>query len=515
MPVTFFTSFHLISSTHITYTDRKCVAYKANQKRCGNEIPSTDLPRLHALHDKLCQQDWKHIENDKRAESLEDIADICLCWHHRGKNYMKAARLQWEDEIQSRASNVYLDAPEPPSKKRGNCLKLEFESYRNHDIETHATGELIKQLNWRIDKKISVQLIEKLEKKSDRSRYLYIFGHKDAPGVYKVGHSTRLQRMNRDHEKCYPDLVLYSFSYCPNAEPFEKVVHAAFGHYRRQHRCDICNVMHQEWFEAPLEDIVYSVNTWSLFSRILYRYDTSIKMAELEVPVCRVSSDRTRWHNWALRWAERWSRMASDRQHNALGASAIEQTNEPGGHLLPDQRSEKFSSPVPELSPSSAPDTPDDNLMVPATPTPGSRMQRGGYKSRQYLRALEASPTKPTDSLFAMTGARNGFDLTSDECTGTDPGGIFWSSPAMDDCSKSTLGPHTPGSAVYNLDIDMPSTPTPGAINRKRAVSVVARNSDTLVNFAGVTGRVDLSHEEIEEVDILELAQLLQDHIFF
>ncbi|KAL4985175.1 hypothetical protein BDW68DRAFT_179947 [Aspergillus falconensis] len=526
MPVTFFHSILLASSSHITDKDLKCFAYKGKNDRCRSPIPLRRLPRMDELHAELHSKTGEHIDDGERHDILEELAYICLCGSHNKDQYLKAAVHQWADELRSLANNSFLDEPATTPLNIGGCITLEFKPYRERNVEEDATSAMaqVKAKNLQMTR----QLLERINNNPNKSIYLYLFGHAAATGVYKVGNTKHMQRMTRQHELCYPGLLVYCFNHCPNAELFEKLVHGEFSQRQRQHTCETCQIEpidHKEWFEVPLEELVNCINEWSLFSRMLYRDDTRARLAELDfnIDVRNLSKDPAMLRKWAMDKVAQWSGKSSRGQVEGPRGSIAARRIKPESYLEREHVSDDHSSPpnpVPELSPgSSAPGTPD-SLLDPPTPTPSSRIRRRRYTFVQREAILEASPTDSTISFsLTTTGVEDDSQITLVESTHPDvkPKDIFWYSMPGGFCSESTAEGGTPRVSVDSIGDDMPPTPTPVA-GRKGSVPAGARprTSPNPVSdrLAGVAAPADSLSQSTTKSAMLGLVEMMRRLVF-
>ncbi|KAL6233122.1 hypothetical protein BDW75DRAFT_242311 [Aspergillus navahoensis] len=425
------------------------------------------------LHAKLyCKTE--SIDDGERHEILKDLAYICLCWRHSKDQYLKAAVHQWADELQSLANNSFLDEPATTPLNSGRRITyLEFKPYHEQNVEeepTIAGAQHVMAKNLKMTQQLLQKAIKDPSSKTnfDDSTYLYLFGYAGAPGVYKVGSTKYIRRLAREHELCYPGLVIYCFNHCPNAELFEKLVHGEFSQCQRKHTCEACKtkpVEHKEWFEVPLEELVKCINEWSLFSRLLYCDDFQAREAELhfKIQISDLPKDPAMLRKWAMDKVDQWSGKTSRCQVEGPNGSVAARRIKPGNYAETSDVSDYPLSPVPELSPgSSAPGTPD-YLLDPPTPTPGSRIRKGRYTSLQSEAIVEASPTDSIDSFFTPTGVDDDSQITlvesihpnaksKDAFRDSMPGAFH---------SESTTEVGTPRASVDNTEVDMPSTPTP------------------------------------------------------
>ncbi|KAL4745520.1 hypothetical protein BDW72DRAFT_198566 [Aspergillus terricola var. indicus] len=156
MPVAFFCSVHLTSSSHIT--DLKCFAYKANEVRCGRTLSSRRLARIDELHAKLYSESEEHINDEERYHILEELASICLCGSHNKANYVRAAVHQWTADLQSRTNKSFLDNPATTLLNGGGCTTLDVQPYREQDAEeeesTSTEAEQTKATNLKMTHKL-------------------------------------------------------------------------------------------------------------------------------------------------------------------------------------------------------------------------------------------------------------------------------------------------------------------------------------------------------------------------
>ncbi|KAL4810932.1 hypothetical protein BDV18DRAFT_3683 [Aspergillus unguis] len=399
MSVSFFIPFHLTSSRRSVEFTASCAAHKKDEQRCRKTIAGHQLHRIHELHKEILQTRGKEVNDEDLKNKFVELASICLCSSH--KLYKEAAVYQWQHDFRSAATNTFIDQPEPATPRREN-IEFKFKPFCGtiaNDVESEPRGTYRS-----IDTQIIDKLMKRIEHDPRESDYLYLFGHKNAPGVYKVGRTTTLERFNQGHKRCYPGLVIYSFSYCPNSELFERLVQSEFLPRRRMHECH-CHTTHGEWFEVPLEDLSFCLTTWVTFARLLYCGDTKSKIANMTLRFPGTSLDPVRWRDWARDWIHRWS------------------GNDTAGHGA-QQRPAPDTPPEspPGLSSGSEPATPDNSYLDPATPTPASRIKRD---NRQALYAVrDGSPSSiqsPTEYFSAEPGVVNDDHVTNGSGVFCDP----------------------------------------------------------------------------------------------
>ncbi|KAL4929903.1 GIY-YIG nuclease family protein [Aspergillus undulatus] len=519
MPVAFLTSFYLTSSTHFTRENRKCVAYKDDETRCGRPIAECNLARVHKLHERVRENDkgaGKPVDDEDRRNILERIAGLSLCGSHNKDNDIRAAACQWADEIQSRVRNIHLGQPKKARRKTsdsGSCFKLQFEPYHTCDGDSsenkEATTGSNAYLDRIVDEKIIRELLRKIERHDPATEYLYVFTHPAADGVYKVGHTNNLQRRNREHARCYHEIVLHCLVQCPNAQLYETLLQAEYKQARRKHKCKECKATHGEWFEAPLEELVYCVNTWALFARMLCCNDISTKVAQLR-STPTFDPNPYRWRKWALEWAEKWSRLPLSEQSSPL---TPEKANGPYVHDDAesefDQKgnTEYFLSPVPELSPDSgsSPASPDGSASGPATPTPSSRIHRRLDRSSSVQPIAKgcSSPKEGfTTTRFAADDSQTTLlSLQTDVKDDSEADDIFYSPVSSQECffplkSTTEKHKHTPRHFVPDGD---------DLVNSDLAA----------VDGVGVTGPTDLINTVTGvKADPFDMSDMLRDNIF-
>ncbi|KAL2832049.1 hypothetical protein BDW59DRAFT_114819 [Aspergillus cavernicola] len=295
-----FVQFHILPSAHPSYTG-KCAALTKDGRPCPRWL-KCDISPIDKLHAKLQHDDGRAMEDREREDTLREIAKLCLCssYKHNGDGCIEAAVRQWNAEIRSQAGPL-VDPQTPPRNvvtpaKHSGGLHLGFEPYLPSEIKKLVDNQLWQALDRKIDKDISAELIIRTDKGEDAVNYLYIFSRENEKGMYKVGHTKGLKRVTHDHERCYPRLVVRKCVECPNAQLIERLVHLEFARYHHQRYCGHCNKMHREWFDAPYEHLMESINKWSRFSRILYSGDTWNKQKDPQVSLVSVTSGPHRWH---------------------------------------------------------------------------------------------------------------------------------------------------------------------------------------------------------------------------
>jgi hypothetical protein len=507
MSVAFFCSVNLTSSSHIT--DLKCFAYKANEARCGRTLSSRRLPRIDELHAKLYSGTEEHIDDDERYHMLEELASICLCGSHNKENYVRAAVHQWTSELQSRTNKSSLDNTATKSLNGGGCTTSDVKRYREKGAEQGESTITGAKQTKAMNLKMTLKLLDQISNDPNESDHLYCFSHPYKPGLYKVGSTKRIERI-QEHEICYPELDLYCFDKCPNAKLFEKLVQGEFSQHQHPQICTICRTKpteHKEWFKAPVEELLMSIKVWSQFSRMLYCDNTQARLDELQVStdVGNLSKDPAMLRNWAMKKIELWSRKTSHQAKGTRGSTA---------------KLHYPSSPVPELSPgSSAPRTPD-SLLDPPTPTSGTRIRKEGYIYVRSEAVLEMSTAdSPTSYFSCRTGVDDDSQITLVESTQPDakskdtfrksmPGGYI---------SETTTEVNTPRGSVDGIGVDMPSTPTPAA-RRKGPVSAGANPpispNPVPGHVSGPAASNDLSGQGAKKLDGFELVERMRRLVF-
>ncbi|KAL4745521.1 hypothetical protein BDW72DRAFT_198567 [Aspergillus terricola var. indicus] len=278
---------------------------------------------------------------------------------------------------------------------------------------------------------------------------------------------------------------------------------------------------HKEWFKAPVEELLNSIDTWSRISHMFYCDNTKVRRDDLQVAidVGNISKDPAMLRKWAMEKVEMWSRKALHQTEGMRGSIAA-RTIGPGNIAEHSHLSDYPPSPVPELSPgSSAPGTPD-NLLDPPTPTPGSRTRRGKYIYVRSEAILEMSPADSTISFSSTTtGVTNDSQITLVESTQPDvklkdtfrysmPGAYFSDSPTEI---------NTPQGSVDGIGVDMPSTPTPAA-RRKGPLSAGAHPqispSPMLDRVAAPAASNDLSSQGTKSSDGFGLVEMMRRLVF-
>ncbi|KAL3432647.1 hypothetical protein BDV09DRAFT_205794 [Aspergillus tetrazonus] len=164
---------------------------------------------------------------------------------------------QPEDRIQSR---VHSTGPRTPPSKHFEHPQLEFSKYRNPGIM--STDEKLKM----VDDEVRLTLARGIMNSDKEKSYLYVFTSPEAKGYYKVGCTKSIEERMKFHKRCYSEPRLSEPFECRNAKLFEKVVLAEFLLSRRKHSCNRCKkrvTEHIEWIEAPLQDIIDSLDAWS------------------------------------------------------------------------------------------------------------------------------------------------------------------------------------------------------------------------------------------------------------
>ncbi|KAL4740620.1 T5orf172 domain-containing protein [Aspergillus similis] len=517
MPAAFFCSVHLTSSSHIT--DLKCFTYKANEVRCGRTFSSRHLPRIDELHAKLCGETQEHIDDEERDHILEELASICLCGSHNKENYVRAAVHQWTAELQSRSNQSFLNNPATTPLNGGGCTTLDVKPYCEQDAEEEESTSTGPKQTKATNLKMTLKLLDQINNDPNKSDYLYVFGNPATPGLYKVGSTKHVRRRTREHKVCYPGLDILGYKKCPNAELFEKLVHSEFSQHQQPQICTKCRAKpteHKEWFKAPVEVLLKSIDDWSQFSRMLYCDSTQARFDELRfaIDVGNLSKDPAMLRKWAMEKVELWS---SKNLHQAGGTRA--RAIEPGDIAELSHVSDYSSSLVPELSPgSSAPGTPD-SLLDPPTPTPGSRIRKGYIYVRSEA-ILEMSPADSTISFYsATTGVDDDSQITLVESTqphakskdtfrDSMPGGYY---------SDSTTEVNTPRGSVDGIGFDVPSTPTPVA-RHKGSVFAGARPQSSPNpapgRVAGPTASSDSSAQGTKNSDGFGLVEMMRRLVF-
>lgn len=323
---------------------------------------------------------------------------------------MVALDQQPEDRIQSRVPST---GPRTPPSKLLEHSQLVFSKYKNPRII--STDDELKTVDDEVRAKLTAKGIMDWNKEKS---YLYVFTSSETKGHYKVGHSKKTTRRIKKQERCYEEIKVYDDLECPNASFFEKVVHAEFFLSRRKHSCNKCKkrgTEHIEWIEAPLQDIIDSLNAWCEYAKFLYDYGKDIdKGQRIQLPL--FSKDADRWRKWAVAETKRWKESHQSRMAPTSGQYVQERTSETkpdsqyGCELRP--KDEYFLGSVPDLSdsPGSTPGSGgiQDPPMppTPATPTPAGR----GLAMDEYMRkrrdALRTSEEDDSDYAIAKPIAR-------------------------------------------------------------------------------------------------------------
>ncbi|KAL4940877.1 hypothetical protein BDV06DRAFT_223682 [Aspergillus oleicola] len=297
---------------------------------------------------------------------------------------MAAIDQPWENGIQSRARPA---DPQTPPAKNHKPRQLAFQNYSNFKPKSHLHE--VKT----VDIRVRIKLAEDIIKEDKKANHLYVFSSPEAKGFYKVGRGQKLTRPTTGQESCYPGHELHCYIECPNAELFERVVHAEFFWSRRKHRCNKCSKTHREWIEAPLQDILDSVAAWSLYAQWLHRCGIHIDQQQQTLLTPGLSDRADRWRNWALQTTMRWM----DNPRCRMPPIFHETTS----------KDQYFADSVPGLSdsPGSTPGSEGINYPpTPSTPTPVPRglvMNKHTGKQTNALwvpeeETWENANTKPT-----------------------------------------------------------------------------------------------------------------------
>lgn len=507
--VVFFSSYFVLTTPgHFSDQKAKCVAYlkgRDSRTRCRSnwKVSEDDVSHISALQDDYENES----EPEKRAGILRCIAARCLCGTHRRSE--EAAVYQWNNEIQSQASNSHLDRFESSQPQRRRESSIDFKRYGCQEVEEasgdekdltsllgrgveHTEEDMLEHMK-AVDRKAINYLIGRLEqgqktKESKRtpSSFLYVFSHHAAKDFYKVGTGNGRMRI-RQHECCYPGLVVQCLIFCPNALLFEKVVHAEFSADRYYHMCDRHGTpqKHKEWFKVPLADILNSVTAWSAFSQAFYGESARIDRREPILCLPGGSQDPARWTKWARWHAEKWmsqSNVAAEaRYRQGLNYQGPLSTQTP----VRQQRSRvesdtDYPSSPPELTPSSGPASPDNGCNDPPTPTPSSRTQRGRYSSLDRVGIVDASQGSTASFTTAATITHDDWEATFAERTPTESGDDFWYPGPNRDCPESTT----------------------------------KANDVKYASFAGVTVPIPPSQQDVSSEDPLNVAERMMRLIF-
>ncbi|KAL2816728.1 hypothetical protein BJX63DRAFT_430108 [Aspergillus granulosus] len=278
----------------------RCAALYGRSRRCIKSISLDAVSEIQELHDKLT--DDNAIDGADRADILEQIARLRLCETHTEENKIAAAVLQWKNDMNF---PFVVAEPRTPMGKNSN-EQIKFKNY------TSPKSKIDPYNPNHIDQKIRSALARKIEDTGKQVSHLYVFSYKGAKGKFKIGHGQHLKRVTEEHEKCYPGLELHCFVECPNARLMEGLVHDEFRQFRRMHKCRDCpnnkgeDTMHNEWFEARLQDILDSVTAWSLYARMFYTAGVSIDGTSQNIVKEGFSPREDRWRRWALAETMRW-----------------------------------------------------------------------------------------------------------------------------------------------------------------------------------------------------------------
>ncbi|KAL4757105.1 GIY-YIG nuclease family protein [Aspergillus foveolatus] len=301
---------------------------------------------------------------------------------------MAAPDQQPEDGIQSR---VHSTGPRTPPSKHLEHSQLIFFKYKNPG--NMSTDEKLEMVDVEVRAKLTAKGIRNSNSKAN---CLYVFSTPGAEGHYKVGHTQSNDKRIKDQMKCYPEQSFRLAFECPNAYLFEQVVLAEFLLSRRKHWCNRCEKggrQHIEWIEAPLEDIIDSLNAWSEYANYFYKYGTYIEEGQ-NIPLPNFSPCADRWRKWAVGRIKRWTEIHQSRMAPTSGQYVQERTYETkpdpqyGCETRP--KDEYFLDSVPDLSdsPGSTPgsggiqDPPTPP--TPPTPTPAGRgLAMDGYTPKQ------------------------------------------------------------------------------------------------------------------------------------
>lgn len=138
--VVFFSSYFVLTTPgHFSDQKAKCVAYlkgRDSRTRCRSnwKVSEDDVSHISALQDDYENES----EPEKRAGILRCIAARCLCGTHRRSE--EAAVYQWNNEIQSQASNSHLDRFESSQPQRRRESSIDFKRYGCQEVE-EASGD--------------------------------------------------------------------------------------------------------------------------------------------------------------------------------------------------------------------------------------------------------------------------------------------------------------------------------------------------------------------------------------
>ena len=404
-----FIEFQSIASKFYADGSQSCVHFSSSTEQCLEPAEPHSLGRQQwqDLCEKLHAVDT--LENAERAIFLEQIARLALCYAHGEDEDIETAVKQWQTEIQSRVSATQ---PKTPTRATSRDKQpLNFDNYYTPGSKKKPDTPKA------IDAMVRRELSGKIEKKNDIPTYLYVFSDKHTSDVYKVGWGTDFARPTAGWEKCYPKHPVHHFARCPNAEFFEKVVHAELAPYRRKHECTSCTTRwHREWFEAPLAVILDSVRAWSLYADILYRHGLAIDGYHQRLPLPGFSDRQDRWRKWALEEVIRWTNKTPGQIDSPVKADpqkGIDNTN--SGDISDSETASTASTASGPASPSDTPGTTpattpgsfptDDDYGL--SPTPGARYDT--YKPEvpdEDNDGLEDIPQKPVErALFSQPRA--------------------------------------------------------------------------------------------------------------
>ncbi|KAL4865933.1 hypothetical protein BDV12DRAFT_199701 [Aspergillus spectabilis] len=369
-----FVPLRLLSPSHAEYRG-KCPAHIGTGSPCTSNLKN--IGHINRLLTSLENGQGKAVTDEKRVDTLQEIAILSLCRRHNKEQDIENAVHQWEDE------NL-LAGLQTPQKDEGSALNLEFEPYRTKEIEV-----MLQDLDLNVDKKIINKLTDDTGRDKDKYKYLYILGHEATEGMYKIGYAKHHKRITIDHERCYPNLHVWGYIPCPNAELFEKLVHLEFVQHRYKHKCDH-HGFHTEWFKVHIDDIWKSIHAWSQFSRELYRADPTGKKKKFYLLLPGFDSGPERWHKWAMEWVERWSGKGPVSQSHIQDKYSYDKAIQP----------ENDVEAVPRLSSSSsARGTPGNDFSGPLTPMDNSRIRKGKYSARKSISTVESWSSKSNHSV--------------------------------------------------------------------------------------------------------------------
>ncbi|KAB8264303.1 hypothetical protein BDV32DRAFT_145551 [Aspergillus pseudonomiae] len=388
---TYFIPFHLFSSEEYT---GQCAAYKSsrNKGRCTS-TPGSDLikkTKINELHAQLQSSYENRTGDEDKEKMLKELAGLTICGRQKKVDgAIEDAVRQWNSELKTQDSPAVCPATparnvNAQSKKDEGSPKLEFTPYKTDDMDKYIVGKLNE----------AAGRDSSMDSDKEKRDHLYIFECDDAKGMCKLGYSSSLTRRAREQEKCYPNTTERRSLYCPNPDIFEKVVHRELSQDRYKHKCGRCNVTHNEWFKADLDELYRRVKVWCQFSQ---GFQDPEKRVDVRIPPPELPSGPDRWYKWAQKWVQDWEKQGLHSEPNTSDTSAVHNAIMAVEALNLDDDAES----VPGLSPSSSVSgIPGDDYIDPPTPTPIERSRNGKSLLKNNLIIPTASPSMSSEEYW-------------------------------------------------------------------------------------------------------------------